>query len=159
MQELSFEFNPTFRSNYPTTLPSNSTLFTAQHLYLQYEEMNNELLQARDLILDDHPVLQTFKNNGYETNLILEHFSLVLNDPEVSYDTNHVNNSDLSYLLPNYFLGKAYGGVLEAQILRANENPQFYFVEILHPGHISLEGGVEFEKISIGKRSSPLQRN
>jgi hypothetical protein len=36
--------------------------------------------------------------------------------------------------------------VLEAHILRANENPQFYFVEILHPGHISLEGGVEFEK-------------
>ena len=81
MQELSFEFNPTFRSNYPTTLPSNSTLFTAQHHHLQYEEMNNELLQARDLILGDNPVLQTFKNNGYETNLILEHASLALNVP------------------------------------------------------------------------------
>jgi hypothetical protein len=34
MQELGFEFNPSFRSNYPTTLSSNSTLFKAQHHYL-----------------------------------------------------------------------------------------------------------------------------
>jgi hypothetical protein len=150
MQELGFEFNPSFRSNYSTTLSSNSTLFTAQHHYLHYGEMNNELLQARDLILGDNPVLQTFKNNGYETNLILEHSYLMLNYPEVSYDTNNVNNSDLSYLLPNYFLGKDYKGDLEAQILKANEKPQFYFVEILHPGHISFrkdrEDAVEFER-------------
>jgi hypothetical protein len=49
--------------------------------------MNNELLHARDLILGDNPVLQTFKNNGYETNQMLEHSYLILNYPEVSYDT------------------------------------------------------------------------
>jgi hypothetical protein len=150
MKAQGFQFNADFRSNYPTTLASNSTLFTAQHHYLHYGEMNNELMNARDIILGDNPVLNTFVNNGYKTHLILEHSYLLLNYPEVSYDTNNVNRSELSLLLPNYFLGKDYIKDFKNQILRANEDPQFYFVEILHPGHISFtkdrEDAIAFEK-------------
>jgi hypothetical protein len=150
MKAQGFQFNSDFRSNYPTTLASNSTLFTAQHHYLHYGAMNNELMNARDIILGDNPVLNTFVNNGYETHLILEHSYLMLNYPEVSYDTNNVDRNELSSLLPNYFLGKDYKKDFESQVLKANKSPQFYFVEILHPGHISFskdrEDAIAFEK-------------
>ena len=150
MKAQGFQFNAEFRSNYPTTLASNSTLFTAQHHYLHYGDMNNELMNARDIILGDNPVLKTFVTNGYKTHLILEHSYLMLNYPEVYYDTNNVDRRELSPLLPNYFLGKDYMEDFKSQVLSTSEDPQFYFVEILHPGHISYskdrEDAIAFEK-------------
>lgn len=137
LSDEGFVFNHDYRSNYPTTLASNSSLFTAQHHYLNYGNMGGELINARDIILGNNPVLNTFKNNGYETHLILEHSYLMLNYPKVAYDTNNVATSELSILLPNYFLGKDYLADFKSQVNQASESPQFYFLEILHPGHIS----------------------
>ena len=149
LSDLGFQFNHDFRSNYPTTLASNSTLFTAQHHYLNYGDIGNELINARDIILGDNPVIKTFKKNGYQTNLILEHSYLMLNYPEVAYDRNNVSYDDLSPLLPNYFLGKNYQNDFENMVSDTGNEPQFFFVEILHPGHISFskdrENAIEFE--------------
>lgn len=137
LSDSGFQFNHNFRSNYPTTLASNSTLFTAQHHYLNYGDIDNELLNARDIILGDNPVIKTFKKNGYQTNVILEHSYLMLNYPEVAYENNNVSYNDLSPLLPNYFLGKNYQREFENMVVNASSEPQFFFIEILHPGHIS----------------------
>jgi hypothetical protein len=149
LSDLGFQFNDEFRSNYPTTLASNSTLFTAQHHYLNYGDIGNELINARDIILGDNPVIKTFKKNGYQTNLILEHSYLMLNYPEVAYDRNNVSYADLSPLLPNYFLGKDYQIDFENMVSNSGNKPQFFFVEILEPRHISFskdrEDAIAFE--------------
>jgi hypothetical protein len=157
-----FIFNHNFRSNYPTTLASNSTLFTAQHHYLNYGNLGGELINARDIILGNNPVLNTFKNNGYQTHLILEHSYLMLNYPKVAYDTNNVAASELSILLPNYFLGKDYITDFKTQVNRASEKPQFYFLEILHPGHISFskdrEDAIAYETTKYKKEITSISQ-
>lgn len=153
LEHEGFQFNHDFRSNYSSTLASNSVLFTGQHHYLPTASSTTELMDARDIILGDNPVLRTLKKNGYQTNLILQHSYLMLNYPEVIYDTNNVKSTDLSPLLPNYYLDKDYQGDFEKQlsISIGSDQPQFYFIEILHPGHISYskdgEEAIESERI------------
>lgn len=139
LEEKGFQFNHDFRSNYSSTLSSNSTLFTGQHHYLPTAASTAELMGARDIILGDNPVLRTFKKNGYQTHLILQHSYLMLNFPDVAYNSNNVSFNELSPLLPNYYLNKDYHSDFEKQLSVTLESdaPQFYFIEMLHPAHIS----------------------
>jgi len=131
-----FEINHEYRSNYPSTLTSNATLFTGQHHFYENGEMKNELFNARQLIMGNNPVLQSFKNNDYQTTAILQHRYLLLNHPEIAYDRINIEENELS-ILPSYKLDKDYLNDLKQAINTANDQPQFYFIEILEPGHIT----------------------
>jgi hypothetical protein len=168
LEEDGFRFNHNFRSNYSSTLSSNSTLFTGQHHYLPTAASTGELMDARDIILGDNPVLRTLKKNGYHTNVVLEHSYLMLNYPDIVYDTNNVNNADLSPLLPDYYLNKDYQSDFEKQLSMnlESDQSQFYFVEILHPGHISYskdgEVAIKREKnkyVEEVKKITPILQN
>ncbi|GAK90037.1 hypothetical protein JCM19297_659 [Nonlabens ulvanivorans] len=131
-----FNFSHQYHSNYPSTLTSNATLFTGQHHLYGKEKFKNELFNARQIIMGKNPVLETFKNNGYQTTAILQHRYLLLNHPEIYYDRINIEESELS-ILPDYKLDKDYFNDLKHAINTADNNPQFYFIEILEPGHIT----------------------
>ncbi|WP_397301399.1 hypothetical protein [Nonlabens ulvanivorans] len=131
-----FNFNHQYRSNYPSTLTSNATLFTGQHHFYDSENFNNELFNARQIIMGKNPVLETFKENGYRTTAILQHRYLLLNHPDIYYDRININENELS-ILPDYQLDKDYFNDLKLAISTADNKPQFYFIEILEPGHIT----------------------
>lgn len=132
-----FIINHNYRSNYSSTLTSNAVLFTGQHHFYENGNLKNELFNARQVIMGNNPVLEAFKNNGYHTTAILQHRYLLLNHPDVAYDRINISNSELS-ILPDYELDKDYLNDLKAAVETApNDQPQFYFIEILEPGHIT----------------------
>jgi len=136
LTQKGFLFNHTYRSNYGSTLTSNATLFTAQHHFYNNGIMDNELPDARELIMGENPVLTTLKNNGYRTTAVLQHRYLLLNHPEVFYDRINIKPSDLS-VLPNYHYDADYVNDLKTFMNTASNQPQFYFIEILEPSHIT----------------------
>ncbi|AZQ42743.1 alkaline phosphatase family protein [Nonlabens ponticola] len=137
LEQRGFNINHDYHSSYHSTLTSNSALFTGQHHYFEQGNMNNELYGAREIIVEENPVLKTFKSNGYQTNLILQHSYLLLNFPDTAYDYINVDEDELSAPIPDYFLDKDYAADFKDAVNNANALPQFYFVEILQPGHIT----------------------
>lgn len=135
LEQRDFYINHEYRTNYPSTLSSNAALFTGQHHFYDQGTLKNELFNAREIIMGNNPVLQTFKNNGYQTTAILQHRYLLLNHPEVAYDRINISSNELSSL-PKYKLDKNYLSDLKSMMQSASDAPQFYFVEILEPGHI-----------------------
>ncbi len=137
LEALNFKFNHYYRSNYPSTLSSNSTLFNTQHHYFNHGKAKNELYNARDKIMGTNSVLRTFKNNGYETNAILQSNYLLYNRPEVFYDYINIEMEDVSFF-PIFHNDIDYSYDFKKR-LNNNQStaPQFYFIEILSPSHIS----------------------
>lgn len=136
LEPRGFEFNHNYRSNYPSTLSSNAALFNAQHHFYDNGKFQNELFNARQQIMGENTVLRTLKNNGYQLTAILQHRYLLLNHPDVAYDHINITESELS-ILPDYHLNKDYVNNLKEAISKATDDPQFYFIEILEPGHIT----------------------
>lgn len=137
LESIGFKINYDYRSNYTSTLTSNSTLFTGQHHFYDKGKMNGELLNARDIIMGENNVLRTLKKNGYQLNAVLEHSYLLLNFPNVAYDHINVDKNEIK-ILPDYLLGKDVEKDFQDAMLAQNtrKQPQFFFVEILQPGHI-----------------------
>lgn len=136
LDSLGFTTNADYRSNYPSTLSSNTTLFTGQHHYFENGNMENELLGAREIITGQNPVLNTMKKNGYKTHLILQHAYLIMNFPDIAYDYVNISKSEISAPIPDYHVDKDFMADFEATLFKQDDSPQFYFVEILEPGHI-----------------------
>lgn len=145
LEAQGFIFNHQYRSNYPSTLTSNATLFTGQHHYYDHGNLKNELFNARQIIMGLNPVLEAFKNNGYQTTAVLQHRYLLLNNPNIAYNRLNIEQNDLS-LFPNYYLDKDYFSDLKKAITTASNDPQFYFIEILEPGHIT---GLKVNKTTV----------
>ena len=135
LESKGFQVNHDYRSNYPSTLTSNSALFTGQQHYFENGNMEGELFNARDIIMGDNATLRTLQSNGYQLNAILQHKYLLLNHPKTAYDYLNISDAELS-IMPNYESNKDYQQDLYDAMNRSNEKPQFYFVEILEPGHI-----------------------
>ncbi|PQJ31005.1 hypothetical protein BST92_03235 [Nonlabens arenilitoris] len=140
MSELGFKFNHNYRSNYPSTLSSNITLFSGQHHFYENGTMINEPIDAREIIMENNPVLKAFKSNGYFTTAILQHRYLLMNHPAIGYDRINISEDELA-IIPNHELNKDYISELEKALSTENSQPQFYFIEILEPGHIPNEMG------------------
>lgn len=130
-----FDFYPDFRSNYASTLTSNSATFMMKHHYYD-KGLSLETFNARDIIVSDNPVLTIFKNNGYKTHLLTELPYLLLNRPEMGYDYCNFNYDEVSYIGTG--LGKRVDIIpsLEQSLTREKAKPKFFFIEIFNPGHI-----------------------
>ncbi len=133
-----FQNYPNFRSNYPSTLTSNTSLFSMKHHYYNGSETFNEGVHLRDIIVSENAVLKTLKHNGYETHLLLERPYLLLNRPDLGYDHCNFNYNDIAYIGTG--LGKRRDLSLPlVQMMAEKEDarPQFYFIELFDPGHIA----------------------
>lgn len=132
-----FKLYDDFRSNYFSTLSSNSSMFSMKHhFYNNPKPGSNEVYNSRNVIVGENAVVETFKNNGYKTNLLLEKSYLLVNRPKLGFDYCNVNKYEVSFLARGFEIHKDILGDLEVCIKQANE-PNFYFVEKLKPGHIN----------------------
>jgi hypothetical protein len=132
-----FTFNHEYRSNYSSTLTSNAALFTGQQHYFNKNAGTKELLNARNVIVGSNPILRTFKNNGYELNLITETTYFYTNHPNSVYDTTNITENDLSYF-PYFQQGIDVITPLKNQLKTQVSAPQFTFIEFLSPAHIAV---------------------
>lgn len=126
---------PDFRSNYRSTLQSNSSCFEMRHHY--YKEDIRFTTDA-DYIMGENAVLSILKANGYTTEFISERPYLLMNRPEVAYDYTNFQFSELPFLGDGWSIFKDITPILQERISQKRETPVFYFVEKFDPGHIAV---------------------
>lgn len=130
-----FQEYPNFRSNYFSTLTSNSAAFMMKHHYYLDSKDNSEMLRARENIVGENPVLSIFKNNGYQTFFLTEHPYLLINRPTLGYDYSNFEYSEIPFMTTGFERQKDVISDLEATVMEA-EGPKFAFIQIFEPGHI-----------------------
>lgn len=126
---LGFKIYEGFRSNYPSTTSSNSSMFSMKHHYFNQ-------VDERNTILNLNPVVKIFKNNGYKTHFFAEIPYLMANRPKISFDYTNIQMKDVSYLGRGF--GEKHDLIAEVKPFLANQQGKnFYFFERLLPGHVA----------------------
>lgn len=135
LQLQGFDFYPDFRSNYASTLTSNSATFMMKHHFYD-KGLSLETFNARNIIVSDNPVLNAFNSNGYKTHFLTELPYLLLNRPKMGYDYCNFSYDEVSYIGTG--LGKPVDIIpsLKSSLTQDIEQSKFFFIEIFNPGHI-----------------------
>jgi len=146
LKNIGFKLYNNYRSNYTSTVLSNSSMFAMKHHY-----KGEQLFGAREVIMGDNPVIQTLKNNHYETFLFMENPYLLLNRPEVKYDFCNYTMDEVPWFGVGAFGNrKKMIQPLAETIKKQQGKRSFYFIEKILPGHISTfknaSKGVEVER-------------
>ncbi|UOX32998.1 hypothetical protein LXD69_13240 [Flavobacterium sediminilitoris] len=124
-----------FRSNYSTTLKSNSSSFMMKH---HYSKEKTGFKNARDYILGNNPTLNIFKQNNYKTLFITERPYLLSNRPKIEFDYCNFNYNEVPYIRDGWGIYKEIFPELKNQILKNKETSNFYFIESFTPSHIAV---------------------
>ena len=145
LKKQGFTLYNNYRSNYYSTLLSNSSMFSMKHHYIQYDIGS---YAARGIIVGNNPVLQILKNNGYKTHFITEKSYLLMNRPQMGYDYCNISYAELPYVKDGWDTNEP----IEIDFYKALKpgSGNFYFLEKLSPGHIMVykntSKGVEEER-------------
>ncbi|QRM89547.1 hypothetical protein FG167_10000 [Lacinutrix sp. WUR7] len=138
LQDNEFKKYYNFRSNYFSTLSSNSSFFAMKHHYYNSpKEAQTELYNSRDIIVGENPVVSILKNNNYKTNLLLEFSYLLLNRPKIAYDFCNIDYSNISYFSRGFEKQNDLVADLDKAIENNSESANFYFIEKISPGHVT----------------------
>ncbi|PWK18216.1 hypothetical protein LX78_02125 [Xanthomarina spongicola] len=133
-----FKLYNDFRSNYTTTLSSNSSMFAMKHHYYNSKKSkSNELYNTRKTILGDNPVVSIFKNNNYKTFLLLDISYLLVNRSPILYDYCNIDYSEVPYLDRGFSINKDPLIDLEHVLESNKETNNFFFIERMLPMHIT----------------------
>tara|TARA_R110000850_G_scaffold16697_1_gene51688 strand:- start:28441 stop:29907 length:1467 start_codon:yes stop_codon:yes gene_type:complete len=129
LYDQDFVLYENFRSNYFSTLTSNSSMFAMKHHYL-------DLRDERKVIMDVNPVVKILNANGYKTHFFAEKPYLIVNRPNISFDYMNFDIEDIPYLSKGL---KSNRDILEdlPLALEQEEEANFYFFEKILPGHIT----------------------
>jgi len=134
-----FKLYQNYRSNYVSTLSSNSSMFAMKHHYYNnIKSKVNELYNTRQIIVGDNPVISIFKNNNYKTFLMLERTYLMVNRPEILYDYCNIDYSEVSFLARGFEIKKNIVEDLRHSIQNNSSSNNFYFIRKMLPSHISI---------------------
>ncbi|MEW4922952.1 sulfatase-like hydrolase/transferase [Algibacter sp. 2305UL17-15] len=139
LSQKNFKLYEGFRSNYKSTLSSNSSLFVMKHHYYNKPKPygNDELYNSRDVIIGENPVVSIFKNNDYKTFLILEKPYLLINRPKMLYDYCNYSYKELPFTDKGFSLTKTIDNELKRVIQENKTTNNFYFIEKMLPNHIA----------------------
>ena len=158
-----FKFYEGFRTNYSSTLYSNTSIFMMKH---HFYEMNatasGDPVDSRKIIVSENSTLKIFKNNNYQTFLISEKPYFLANRPEVGYDQTNFSSDNVSLLTTGM---EDYADVvvpLKKYMVENSETNNFFFVQIFEPGHITnalfdsegVEGEREIYKSELAKSNT-----
>lgn len=138
LDDTNFTTYPNFRSNYSTTLSSNSSIFMMKHHFYNKQVSDFEMYNARDMIVSKNPVLDIFKNNGYKTYFLTETAYMLFNKPNLGFDYCNIDYADIPYLNIGIKEPRAITSVLKTAIEEKIDAPKFFFLQILKPWHISV---------------------
>ena len=136
-----FKTYPDFRTDYKSTLASNSGTFMMKHHYYDFNIDLQEVENARKIIISDNPVLNAFKRNGYETYFLSETYYFLNNRPKLGYEHSSIAYGKIPFL--NKGLGEEEPVLepLQKYLSDTIEKPKFFFVQILKPAHINTTAG------------------
>ncbi|MBV7270439.1 hypothetical protein [Winogradskyella luteola] len=138
LKSKSFTIYDEYRSNYSSTLGSNSALFAMKHHYYGNTTLGiNPRHNKRNEIVESNPVLRTLKHNNYKTFLMLQVPYLLSNRPNIDFDYCNISLDDISYLNRG-FSGKT--DLTEDTKLAIKNNKttsNFFFIESMLPSHIT----------------------
>ncbi|RZJ63465.1 MAG: hypothetical protein EOO45_21310 [Flavobacterium sp.] len=152
LKENGFTLYPDYRSNYYSTLLSNSATFSMKHHYF---EDNVVEYAARDVVMAYNPVLRIVKNNDYKTHFVTENPYLIINRPSNGYDYLNITYSELPFLKDGFSITRDVIGDFKKQASK-NAGQNFYFIEKFSPGHIAVYSaysmGTENEKTAYLER-------
>ena len=136
LKQENFKSYPNFRSNYASTLASNSATFVMKHHYYNGGKDLSEALNAREAIISENPVLTVFKNNGYQTFFITEKPYLLQNRPKMGFDYSNFSYDEIPFISTGLSVEKETLPFLKEQMAGHPETPKFFFIELFEPGHI-----------------------
>ena len=151
-----FTVYPDQRSNYYSTLLSNSATFSMKHHYCASDI---EEYSAREIIVGENAVLRTLKHNDYKTHFITEKPYLLINRPDLGYDFCNVAYSDIPFLKDGWSQNYDVIEDLKKQMQNTSQEGNFFFLEKFTPGHISVYKKLldnEFEKEIDAERATYL---
>lgn len=151
LEAKNFKKYPDFRNNYGATLPSNSSLFMMKHHYYNEGSNFSETINARQVIVGDNSVLRILKNNGYSTSFIGQKPYFLINKAKLGYDKVNFSKEEISFITTGLEIRKDVHLDLEKQLDILPNNPQFTFIQIISPGHITSKSydskGIEGERL------------
>ncbi|WP_265200612.1 hypothetical protein [Aureitalea sp. L0-47] len=146
----SFVNYPEFRSNYASTLASNSATFMMKHHYYNGGRSYSEAINARNLLISGNAVLDLFKKNGYITHFLAQKPYLLLNRPEMGYHKSNLSLDDVGYIGTGLGPQRDLMPHLKQFMEEDPDEPKFFFMEIFNPGHIQNRSansrGIEVER-------------
>lgn len=133
-----FTSYPDFRSNYYSTLTSNSSMFAMRHHY--YSNTNKSTLKTHKansvIVGDQNNVLKILKQNGYLTHLITDNSFFLLDRTTLYYDYCNINPNTISYV----DTGPVYSANIKRDIATVldtlSNTSNFFFIEKTIPSHI-----------------------
>ena len=125
------------RSNYTSTLVSNSATFSMMHHYYNNGFNFTEIANARETIISKNAVLDIFKNNDYKTHYIAEISYLLNNFPEMGYDACNLDYNDISFITDGRKYEEDISKPFEKYLKEDPERSKFFFIHIFKPGHTS----------------------
>jgi len=126
-----------FRSNYEATLSSNSSIFSMKHHYYSGHGAGNEVANAREIIVSNNAVLNTFKSNNYKTHFLTEYPYLMVNRPEMGYDACNFSYSEIPFIGNGLQTKKEILPDFKRYIEEDTDRSKFFFIELFNPKHIS----------------------
>lgn len=134
LHKKGFKTYENFRSNYYSTLLSNSSLFAMKHHYTpEYMDPYG----AREVIISENAVLEILRNNSYKTHLFTERPYLIINRPKMGYDYCNFSYNELPYFMDGWSMYRDYFDELAKKINNNGKQGNFYFIESFSPGHIN----------------------
>lgn len=145
-----FSIYDDFRSNYPASLASNSSLFLMkQHYFGATLFPSIEMPNAREVICGDNPVNFIFQKNNYKTHFIVQDDYFQQNYSEMKFNNSNILNEEISYFTDGNKIKRILFDDLKIAMSKASSEPNFYFIEKLLPHHVhfsATENRVETER-------------
>lgn len=149
LKQNSFKVYDSFRSNYPSSLVSNASMFCMkQHKFNESIIPTRGLIKSREIICGNNPVIDILHKNGYYTNFVVQDEYFQSNGSKVKYNKQNVNANEIPY----YSFDNEYkrdvmydfkNFIIENEKI---QQPKFYFVEVLLPHHIYFQKSLEKDR-------------
>lgn len=148
LEDNGFKIYPNFRSNYPASLTSNSSMFAMkQHRFGKVLFPSIDMPNARDLIAGNNSAIEILKRNGYSNFFIVQDEYFQQNRPIPGYDYYNVDTDEIPYFSDDNNVRKVVFEDLKAAMDTVSiKGPRFYFVERLLPHHIHFAASKEEER-------------
>ncbi|MCB0455078.1 MAG: hypothetical protein KDC62_06775, partial [Aequorivita sp.] len=148
LQTNGFKIYDDFRSNYPASLTSNSSMFSMkQHKFGKVLFPSIDMPNARDIIAGENAAITTLRNNGYKSFFIVQDEYFQQNRPKPGYDYYNLDPEEIPYFSNDNNVKKVVFEDLKAAMDTVNiKGPRFYFVEKLLPHHIHFAASKEEER-------------
>jgi len=141
IEENGFIVYNDFRSNYPSSLTSNSSMFAMKHHYFNDVIIPSiDMPNARNVIMDNS-TLHILKNNGYTSFFIAQDEYFQQDRSRSIYNYYNIKPDDVPYFTYGHDIKKNVDSDLNEAIATKTDNPKFIFIEKLLPHHVHFGEG------------------